>query len=38
MKDRLIWLLSALVLGAGVAFAGWFVGYGFLAGRLGDAM
>lgn len=36
MKDRLILLLSALVLGAGIALGGWLVGYGFLEGRLGD--
>ena len=36
MKDRLIWLLSALVLGMGVALGGWFVGHGFLEGRLAE--
>lgn len=36
MQDRLIWPLSALVLGVSVALGGWFIGYGFLEGRAAD--
>lgn len=36
MKERLMWLLSALLLGVGVALGGWFVGHGFLQARAAD--
>lgn len=36
MKDKLVWLLGALMLGIGVALGGWFIGHGFLEGRTAD--
>lgn len=36
MNERLMWALSALLLGVGVALGGWFVGHGFLQARAAD--